>query len=175
MVILVKLYKYVNDNGLCIFLDSKNSKLFNFGKYKCDFTRTDDFICVFDNDVEYSERMDQIKYGLYKIEDNIDVLCNIIDKVNSFVLYEEYQKVNGNLCNLNWTDNSNSNNLTGNKVLCYPLFYGYKLDKGCIISDYVENLFEIKDEYGYIKNDFYSYVNVSLNDELKLSRNKKNN
>lgn len=177
---LVKLNQYVNENGLCIYLDSNKSKIFHFGKYKCNFVKTNEYKVVYANDQEYIDRMNQINNGLYKIDDNIEVINNILTEVIPFTLYEYYESKDGKFYVLNWTDNYNSMFLTGNKMLCYPLFYGYKLDNNsCVKSDYVEDLDEIKDEYGYIKRDFYNYVNYEYQNDLddenvtKLTKTKK--
>lgn len=168
----VRLNKYMNENGLCTYLDSDKSILYQYGKYKCNFIKMNDYKVLHVNSVEYFEITNQINNGLYKIEDNIEAINNMLDHILPFTLYEEYYEVKKGKCyTLNWTDNYDSRFLTGNKMLCYPLFYGYKInyeDNLCIKSENVEDLKNLPDEFKYIKKNFYKYNKMEYNSELNV-------
>lgn len=111
--------------------------------------------------------------GLFKISDNIDAINKIVSKLKPIVMYEYYEK-KGDFPVIYWTNDKENKDLTGNVRIYYPMFYAYKLEEDilmnrCKKSILVQDLNIIKDEYPYIKNNFYAYISKDIN--LNLDNN----
>lgn len=153
--------------------------------YKNGYTWTDEIKYVDENDIDLYDF--EAKNKLIKIDDNIDYLTEQMENNNDFMQYEyKYihlqpipHVVNGvttftyiPFTRYGWTADINHSNLTGEKRLCRYLYRGYKIEKDengkytLIESPDTDNLIEIKDEYPYIKENYYRIVNSNNYQEI---------
>ena len=135
------------------------------------------------NDVKYinKEESDFIdfldKYDLYIIEENIDIIKERLERQKDFTEYQievENTDKNGKKTkSTRWSTNSYKNN--GNARDCYYLYEAYKIidDNGELKvekSDPVTNILDIKDEYPYVKINYYKVIRgdiYKINEESK--------
>ena len=169
---LIEIQKYINSKDFITYNFYKNGYFLTLS-YGCFFKKTDDIKEIQYKGEEYYIIKKMINNGLFKIDDNIDAINKIVNNLKPFVIYEYYEK-KGNIILTNWTANKEEKDLTGNVKIFYPMFYAYKLEEDiltnrCTKSDFVHNLNVIKDEYPYIKNDFFKYLNKDVNLNLNNS------
>ena len=129
--------------------------------YGCYFRKTDDLDTIEYNTDNYYELKNMLDYGLFKIDDNIEAINAIKERLKPFSLYEYIVRKN-KLAITFWGVNKDNKELTGNAKLCYPLYYAYNVDdtflyKKLVKSHLVGDLDLIKDKYPYIRNNFYTY------------------
>lgn len=105
------------------------------------------------------------KYDLYVIEDNIDIIKERLGWQKDFTEYqrevENTDKNGKKVKTTRWSTNSYKNN--GNARDCYYVYEAYKVvEKDGELkvekSDPVSNILDIKDEYPYVKLNYYKII-----------------
>ena len=117
------------------------------------------------------------KYDLYVIEDNIDKIKERLGWQKDFTEYqkdiETVDKDGKKVKTTRWTTNSYKNN--GNARDCYYVYEAYKVvdENGELKlerSGPVSNILDIKDEYPYVKLNYYKVIRGNIykvNDDNK--------
>ena len=168
-------HKYVHKtSSFCKYVSSEKEYLY-------DFYRTDDYVAV---DKEKKEFLDYLNdHNLYNILENEEVISKFTKAQDDFLEYEyEYEAddsmvivstiddmitttvIPGTVTKKAWTTDRNHEDLTGNIRMGHYLYQAYKIsknEKGKYVetkSKYVDNLDEIRENYPYIKSDFYTIV-----------------
>lgn len=168
-------HKYVNSKGQITYVDSEKEK------YRSHI-RVEDYILIDQKEEEL--RNFEFKKGLYRIEENIDYINSIQDNNHDFVEYRysytylrpiphiistgkttttffTYIPTKGH----NWTTDKNHSNLTGEQRVVHHVYYGYKIDTDgdkmvVLKSKKVDNIYDLPEEYKYIKKDFCEQINI---------------
>lgn len=118
---------------------------------------------VNDEEARFIEFLD--KYDLYVIEDNIDIIKERLEWQKDFTEYqrdiEKTDKDGNKIRSTRWSTNSYKNN--GNARDCYYVYEAYKVieEDGELKvekSDPVSNILDIKDEYPYVKINYYKII-----------------
>jgi hypothetical protein len=163
-------HKYYNEDGFVRYL---NEEFLNYDGY----TRDDEFIYLNEED-KYLNNF--IKYkDLLLISDNIDLINNIVLNNKDYIEYRysylvlesDYNSIYNNYPltlkkRYSWTKDASHENLTGEERLCHYVYNAYKLEKNdkgkyvVIKSEYSDNIYDLMDEYPYIKTDFYRIIDV---------------
>lgn len=161
-------HKYVSDNGFSVYLNSEIDKRF-FGDDL--YEKTDDYIIVDDEEKKLYNFLD--KNWLIKIEDNEEAIYNYLDIVGTEPFYEyeyHYYKAlpKGATTGYSWTKDPNHGNLTGNKRISYPVYYGYNVIKD-ENGNYILDRSKPYKSYEKLVNDGYKYISCYLQDFIKIS------
>ena len=150
---------YKNSSGYTAYVDSEENMIYGF-------TRYDDYIDGAENPVDdYA-----FKHELLRIDDNIDLINNKQDSDCDYTLYQWYLWT-GKYFTYGWTENENSQSLTGIKRNIHHMYKAYKIiekdgEYEIISSDLVDDLNLIKDEYPYIEVEFVHLINMENGKDL---------
>lgn len=172
---------YVSDEYLGRYIVSEKSSVSGLN-------RSDNYISVNKEEAELLEFIN--KNGLFRIDENQQVISNTIDRQQDFVEYRYryfymmsipvVQKIGKTtyttynyipMTAYSWTTDT-SKNLTGEERVCHYVYYGYKIirnEKGTyelVKSAPVDDLSELPDGYDYIKEKFYDVVNLYDKNEI---------
>lgn len=124
------------------------------------------------------------KKDLMKIDDNLEVIKSTQDSLEDYTEYRytytymqpvpHTTKIGKTttvyytyipMIRYSWTKDPNHSRLTGETRLCHYVYVAYKVEKNdkgkyvLIPSPYTDDVTTIKDEYSYIKKNFYKIVN----------------
>lgn len=150
-------HKYTSITGLNRYVES------------CEFIY--DFMLISEKDVKYidEKKSKELKFlndnDLFLIEDNIDKIKKDNLRKVDFTEYEhEEEKLDDNgetYVHKYW--DKNIENCNGNARDCFYVYEAYKIEDDQIIkSDKVDNLLDIKDEYSYIKTNYYEIIRSDI-------------
>ncbi len=152
------LHKYVNNAGYVRYIDKE------FDNYEC-YERQEEYITVDQSKKDIIKYMDD--RNLLKIDDNIEKIKEAQEKNKNFTEYRYSYTITFTapfihfVTNYEWTRNKNHSNLTGETRERTYLYSAYKIEKDeygnyvLIPSPEQKDILKTKDEYPYIKEDYY--------------------
>ena len=170
---------YVTENDFNIYLINEKETIYK--EHDGFATRTDEYKVVTEEEAKLLKIID--KEGLYRIDENMDVINAITAGHHDYTEYEyRYLGIRAvhsgnntyymNVPRYAWTVNSERGNLTGNTRDCHYVYYGCRLIEEehtnvfgkktikyvVIKSDPVDDISLLPDGYEYIEKDFYDIV-----------------
>lgn len=169
------IHMFVNDEGYIRYIESEKDSVDNYLKsYNTrEITGEEGSLYKFLN-----------KKGLFRIDENIDLILSQQESNKEFTAYEYSKseltvvgKIISSTTNYYWTNDPDHESLTGKEEDVHYIYQAYKVEKDhngkyqLVPSPLVEDITEVMDEYPYVREEFYimvdkNNVGIKVDDDL---------
>lgn len=168
------IHKYTDEAGYTKYVESEKLTL-------GEFNRNDEYILISKEEEEYYKKVNKAK--LLLASNNYEMINKLLEENNDYLEYEYRHTyitymMSGKVMipithvSYNWTTDKNDSRLTGKVRIIHPMYQAYDIKKDengklvVVVSDIVDNLYDVIDEYPYIRKD--DVKETVLDDTLSL-------
>lgn len=168
------IHKYTDEAGYTKYVESEKMSL-------GEFNRNDEYILISKEEEEYYKKVNKAK--LLLASNNYETIDKLLEENSDYLEYEYRHTyitymMSGKVLipithvSYNWTTDKNDSRLTGKVRIIHPMYQAYDIKKDengklvVVVSDIVDNLYDVIDEYPYIRKD--DVKETVLDDTLSL-------
>ena len=168
------IHKYTDEAGYTKYVESEKLTL-------GEFNRNDEYILISKEEEEYYKKVNKAK--LLLASNNYETIDKLLEENSDYLEYEYRHTyitymMSGKVMipithvSYNWTTDKNDSRLTGKVRIIHPMYQAYDIKKYengklvVVVSDIVDNLYDVIDEYPYIRKD--DVKETVLDDTLSL-------